>query len=127
MAMHVCGTYFHYLCEEAPLDEPGDTDVSPPPQEGEAPTVTPPGETPTPTPPKSPVKSWQNLPAARKKKLLVILLLVTNLPLAMYTCLIHQRGPVDAINFIYDESLHQGNESMSVIFLMSGHSTPYYR
>ena len=121
MAMHVCGSYLHYLCEEAeeaPLSGDAELEVITP--DSEVDTI-------SAIPSKVPTWSWQSLPKAQKKKFLVMALLVTNLPLALYTSLIHQRGPVDAVNFLYDESLHQGNESMSVIFLMSGHSTPYYR
>lgn len=59
-----------------------------------------------------------------KAKIFVILLLVSNIPGAMYFSLIHQRGTVLVLKYIHDNSL-EGN--IAVLFLMPCHSTPYYR
>ena len=63
------------------------------------------------------------------KRILVLLLIVMNLPLALYTCLIHQRGTVDVMKFLADESRYDlpAPGQMSVFYLMPCHSTPYYR
>ena len=59
-----------------------------------------------------------------KAKLFVIILVITNIPAAMYFSLIHQRGTVLVMKHIYDAS--QEN-NIDVLFLMPCHSTPYYR
>eukprot|EP00058_Branchiostoma_floridae_P016052 XP_002601540.1 hypothetical protein BRAFLDRAFT_230607 [Branchiostoma floridae] len=55
----------------------------------------------------------------------VVFLLVTNLPLALYTSLVHQRGTVDVMSFLSQEADRHGQD-MSVLFLMPCHSTPFY-
>ncbi|XP_019640115.1 PREDICTED: GPI mannosyltransferase 3-like [Branchiostoma belcheri] len=55
----------------------------------------------------------------------VALLLVTNLPLALYTSLVHQRGTVDVMSYLSQQADRQG-QHMSVLFLMPCHSTPFY-
>ena len=60
-------------------------------------------------------------------KAVVAFLVLTNLPLILYTSLIHQRGAVDVTKFLYDETHFVANYNrMSVRFLMPCHSTPYY-
>ena len=60
-------------------------------------------------------------------KVVVAFLVLTNLPLILYTSLIHQRGAVDVTKFLYDETHFVANYNhMSVRFLMPCHSTPYY-
>ncbi|KAK3089704.1 hypothetical protein FSP39_005759 [Pinctada imbricata] len=58
-----------------------------------------------------------------KAKILVVVLIATNLPLAAYFGLIHQRGTNVVMKYLYDESLEK---DMDVILLMPCHSTPYY-
>ncbi|XP_067678293.1 GPI mannosyltransferase 3-like [Haliotis asinina] len=58
-----------------------------------------------------------------KAKVIVLILLVTNIPMALYFCLIHQRGTVDVMKFIHDASIEK---NVDVLFLMPCHSTPYY-
>ena len=54
-------------------------------------------------------------------------LLATNLPLALYTGVLHQRGTLDAMKYISDHSTKTvGDQMMSVMYLMPCHSTPYY-
>ena len=61
-------------------------------------------------------------------KVVLALLVLTNLPLALYTSLIHQRGTVDVVRFLSDESKYATKyNTMSVFFAMPCHSTPYYR
>ena len=57
----------------------------------------------------------------------VVFLLATNLPLALYTSLLHQRGTVDVMKHLHDESFKNDPHLMKVFFLMPCHSTPYYR
>ena len=59
-----------------------------------------------------------------KAKLLVIILVITNIPVAMYFSLIHQRGTILVMKHIYDASQEK---NIDVLFLMPCHSTPYYR
>ena len=59
-----------------------------------------------------------------KAKILVIILVLTNIPAAMYFSLIHQRGTISVMKYIYDASQEK---NVDVLFLMPCHSTPYYR
>ena len=59
-----------------------------------------------------------------KAKVLVVILVLTNIPAALYFGLIHQRGTTVVMKYLYDES---EDKSMDVMFLMPCHSTPYYR
>ncbi|AQK67796.1 Alg9-like mannosyltransferase family [Zea mays] len=54
----------------------------------------------------------------------VILLVITNVPMALYMSLFHQRGTEDAMYYLSKEA-HDGRVR-SVLFLMPCHSTPYY-
>ncbi|ELU03730.1 hypothetical protein CAPTEDRAFT_107850 [Capitella teleta] len=67
------------------------------------------------------VSSW--LPCS-KSSFFVTILIAGNLPLALYTSLIHQRGTLDVMRFIYEESSR--NASLSVVSLMPCHSTPHH-
>ncbi|XP_060570497.1 GPI mannosyltransferase 3-like [Ruditapes philippinarum] len=58
-----------------------------------------------------------------KAKIFVLILLVTNIPAAMYFSLIHQRGTILVMKYIHDASLER---NVDVMFLMPCHSTPYY-
>lgn len=55
--------------------------------------------------------------------ILLILLLVTNVPIALYFSLIHQRGTVTVMKYLHDEDVIR---PANVLFLMPCHSTPYY-
>ncbi|XP_062224342.1 mannosyltransferase APTG1 [Phragmites australis] len=57
-------------------------------------------------------------------QLSVILLIVTNVPMALYMSLFHQRGTEDVMFYLSKEA-HDGRVK-SVLFLMPCHSTPYY-
>ncbi|CAF2136068.1 unnamed protein product [Brassica napus] len=54
----------------------------------------------------------------------VLFLLVTNVPMALYMSLFHQRGTEDAMNYLSEEA-YKGSVK-SILFLMPCHSTPYY-
>lgn len=56
--------------------------------------------------------------------LAVLFLLLTNVPMALYMSLIHQRGSEDVMIYLSKEANKQGVKS--VLFLMPCHSTPYY-
>uniref|UniRef100_A0A0E0JKE4 Mannosyltransferase n=1 Tax=Oryza punctata TaxID=4537 RepID=A0A0E0JKE4_ORYPU len=57
-------------------------------------------------------------------QLSVILLILTNVPMALYMSLYHQRGTEDVMLYLSREA-HDGRVK-SVLFLMPCHSTPYY-
>ncbi|KAL5199441.1 hypothetical protein ABZP36_020644 [Zizania latifolia] len=57
-------------------------------------------------------------------QLSVILLILTNVPMALYMSLFHQRGTEDVMFYLSREA-HDGRVN-SVLFLMPCHSTPYY-
>lgn len=65
------------------------------------------------------------------KVIIVIVLLMINVPLALYFSLIHQRGTIDVMAYVHKETtgkLQQNeNNSPVVLYLMPCHSTPYYR
>ncbi|KAL5697329.1 Mannosyltransferase aptg1 [Ranunculus cassubicifolius] len=55
----------------------------------------------------------------------VFFLLVTNIPMALYMSMVHQRGSEDVMNFLAKEALVD-NKVKNILFLMPCHSTPYY-
>ncbi|KAF8677294.1 hypothetical protein HU200_046780 [Digitaria exilis] len=57
-------------------------------------------------------------------QLSVILLIITNVPMALYMSLFHQRGMEDVMYYLSKEA-HDGKVK-SILFLMPCHSTPYY-
>jgi len=57
-------------------------------------------------------------------QLSVILLIITNIPMAFYMSLFHQRGTEDVMYYLSKEA--QDGRVKSVLFLMPCHSTPYY-
>jgi len=64
----------------------------------------------------------------RWKTFVLVCLISTNLPIALYTGLIHQRGTIDVMTFLYAEAQKPvSKDLMSVLFLMPCHSTPFYR
>ncbi|XP_027331577.1 GPI mannosyltransferase 3 [Abrus precatorius] len=54
----------------------------------------------------------------------ILFLLVTNIPMALYMSLVHQRGPEDIMNHLAREALH--GKVKSILFLTPCHATPYY-
>ncbi|KAJ9540669.1 hypothetical protein OSB04_027175 [Centaurea solstitialis] len=54
----------------------------------------------------------------------VFFLLATNLPMAVYMSMVHQRGTEDVMNYLAKEA-YRGNVK-SVLFLTPCHATPYY-
>ncbi|CAN8299895.1 unnamed protein product [Cochlearia groenlandica] len=73
----------------------------------------------TQTPQKNHTNKW-----SPKLRLSVFFLLATNIPMALYMSLFHQRGTEDAMNYLSEEA-HNGRVK-SILFLMPCHSTPYY-
>ncbi|XP_019453890.1 PREDICTED: GPI mannosyltransferase 3 isoform X1 [Lupinus angustifolius] len=68
--------------------------------------------------------SEKNTKCSPKMTLAILFLLVTNIPMALYMSLVHQRGPEDVMNHLAGEAQH-GNVR-SVLFLTPCHATPYY-
>lgn len=101
VCMHVCACYIHHMLDE------GSDEVDPARRR----------------------EDENAKPAARRKcsrkMLVVVFLVMTNLPLALYTCVIHQRGTVDVMRFLHGQIQQQ--QHTSILFLMPCHSTPYYR
>lgn len=62
-----------------------------------------------------------------KGKVLAMFLIITNIPAALYTGLIHQRGTLDVMLALGNQPQNKNNTQHSVLFLMPCHSTPYYR
>ena len=63
-----------------------------------------------------------------RKKVMILLLIFTNLPLALYTSLLHQRGTLDVMKYVHDQTklFQKNDEKIDVAFLMPCHSTAYY-
>ncbi|XP_078377243.1 GPI alpha-1,2-mannosyltransferase 3-like isoform X2 [Oculina patagonica] len=62
-----------------------------------------------------------------KAKIMLLFLAITNIPLALYTSTIHQKGTVDVMEYIQVESSKlRSDDNLSVLFLMPCHSTPFY-
>ncbi|XP_044463121.1 mannosyltransferase APTG1 [Mangifera indica] len=59
-----------------------------------------------------------------KTQFTIFFLLATNIPMAMYMSLVHQRGAEDVMNYLSKEA--QNEKVKSVLFLMPCHATPYY-
>uniref|UniRef100_A0A5B6YXW7 Mannosyltransferase n=1 Tax=Davidia involucrata TaxID=16924 RepID=A0A5B6YXW7_DAVIN len=71
---------------------------------------------------KGPVSIHTRFPS--KMQLAVFFLLATNLPMAFYMSLVHQRGTEDVMNYLSKEA-HEGRVG-SILFLTPCHATPYY-
>lgn len=59
-----------------------------------------------------------------KLHMAVLFLLVTNIPMALYMSMIHQRGTEDVMNYLAKEA--RENKVKSILFLTPCHATPYY-
>ncbi|WJZ98450.1 hypothetical protein VitviT2T_016971 [Vitis vinifera] len=59
-----------------------------------------------------------------KVRLAIFFLLSTNIPMALYMSLFHQRGTEDVMNYLSKEA--SNNKVKSILFLMPCHATPYY-
>ncbi|XVF47802.1 hypothetical protein PTKIN_Ptkin03bG0140200 [Pterospermum kingtungense] len=59
-----------------------------------------------------------------KRQLAICFLLATNIPMALYMSLIHQRGTEDVMNYLSKEAVK--GHVKSILFLLPCHATPYY-
>nr|GMC84286.1 GPI mannosyltransferase 3 [Ipomoea batatas] len=59
-----------------------------------------------------------------QKHLAIVFLLITNLPMALYMSMVHQRGTEDVMNYLSVEAV-DGNVR-NILFLTPCHATPYY-
>ena len=121
--MHICGCYLHSICDNIEEDQQ---------QDGVQASVdnSAPVDSPRPADPEASNKGHgtvKNIGSVRSKHFVVMFLIITNLPLGLYMCLLHQRGTVDVMGYLHEDSLKQHPGNMSVMFLMPCHSTPYYR
>ena len=98
LGMCYCGYFFDYLCKSSPTPTQKDQGI------------------------------WNTLLGrhCNKATALVWLLLITNVPVALYTSLVHQRGTIDVMYNI-QEQCKTSDKKPSVLFLMPCHSTPFYR
>ncbi|ORY26369.1 hypothetical protein LY90DRAFT_427076 [Neocallimastix californiae] len=55
----------------------------------------------------------------------VALLVLTNIPLGFYIANVHQRGVIDATNYLRKEIRHH-DDADGILYLMPCHSTPFY-
>ncbi|MCO5564107.1 hypothetical protein L7F22_017763 [Adiantum nelumboides] len=75
----------------------------------------------------SKVKTDKNMFRFRKqiwRRACVVGLLITNIPIALYTSVVHQRGTEAVMHFLSEEIAC--GRATNVAFLMPCHSTPYY-
>ncbi|XP_076371161.1 phosphatidylinositol glycan anchor biosynthesis class B isoform X2 [Tachypleus tridentatus] len=56
---------------------------------------------------------------------IAVIILLINIPLALYTGIYHQRGTLDVMNFLGQE-IKSTNDTIDILFLMPCHSTPFY-
>ncbi len=63
-----------------------------------------------------------------RRKVVVALLVLCNLPLGLYTSLLHQRGTVDVMKYLHDQAAlsRENQQPIRVLQLMPCHSTPHY-
>ncbi|XP_075652577.1 mannosyltransferase APTG1 isoform X1 [Castanea sativa] len=59
-----------------------------------------------------------------KMQIFIFFLLATNIPMALYMSLVHQRGTEDVMIYLSKEARNEKVES--ILFLMQCHATPYY-
>lgn len=59
-----------------------------------------------------------------KMRFSIFFLLATNIPMALYMSLVHQRGTEDVMIFLSKEARNE--KVKSILFLMPCHATPYY-
>ncbi|XP_028775416.1 GPI mannosyltransferase 3 isoform X2 [Neltuma alba] len=71
---------------------------------------------------KGSLKKYDRFPV--KKGVAILFLLATNIPMALYMSLVHQRGPEDVMKHLAREA-HDGKVK-SILFLTQCHATPYY-
>ena len=110
LVMHVCGCALHQL-----LDVPDSVTIAA-------------GSSKHENQPTDGLARTQKESRIHWKTFAVVFLISTNLPIALYTSLIHQRGTVDVMTFLYAEAQKpMSNNLMNVLFLMPCHSTPFYR
>ncbi|KAM7472857.1 hypothetical protein LguiA_011040 [Lonicera macranthoides] len=68
--------------------------------------------------------SSSNIICTPKMRLAIFFLLITNIPMAFYMSMVHQRGTEDVMNYLAKEALNGKVES--ILFLTPCHATPYY-
>lgn len=55
-----------------------------------------------------------------------LLLCITNIPMALYTSIVHQNGVMGVMDIVHHKA-ENAIRPPSVMFLMPCHSTPFYR
>lgn len=59
-----------------------------------------------------------------KSRMAILFLIVTNLPMALYMSMVHQRGVEDVMYYLSGEA--SKGKVKNILFLMPCHATPYY-
>ncbi|KAK4369209.1 hypothetical protein RND71_013001 [Anisodus tanguticus] len=59
-----------------------------------------------------------------KLQLAILFLAVSNIPLAFYMSMVHQRGTEDVMNYLSEEAYRR--KVKSILFFTPCHATPYY-
>ena len=112
--MHYCGVFFHSLCQPLELVD----------GESERALASDNVRQPSGRRQASYREDDKHKSRLSKAYFLLILLVVTNGPVALYFSLMHQKGAVTIMKYLHDEDI---NKPANVLFLMPCHSTPYYR
>ncbi|RUS70394.1 hypothetical protein EGW08_021838 [Elysia chlorotica] len=71
------------------------------------------------------IKAKHRASSSNKARVFTAILALTNLLLAFYFCLIHQRGTIMVTKFLADAA-ESSPQKTDILFLMPCHSTPYY-
>jgi hypothetical protein len=119
--MHICGNVFHRFLDSNDIESECAMDCNDGLDAIQTPTKSASGS--HHTKPASAVNKKNN----SLKSTALFVLIAVNLPLALYTCLIHQRGTLDVMSYLYKEAQKPAVDPMNVLFLMPCHSTPFYR
>jgi hypothetical protein len=77
-----------------------------------------------PNPAKTPLATTAGKPLPKALLASLVFLVVTQVPMALYFSLVHQRGAVKVMEYLAGEA--QGGRVLGVWFLMPCHSTPFY-
>ncbi|KRY35922.1 GPI mannosyltransferase 3 [Trichinella spiralis] len=62
----------------------------------------------------------------RNLAFMILFISITNIPLALFTSLLHQRGTLTVMDVLRREASENHNLEMNIWFLMPCHSTPFY-
>lgn len=61
-----------------------------------------------------------------KRKIAIFLLIVSNLLPGIYFSVLHQRGPMEVMNYLRGDIHYFDNSQVNILYLTNCHGTPYY-